>query len=201
MEADEARIYSEVIREVAENKPEIAYPLCTSPKIILYGMPPHIMGAVPDYERAPWLKEWLGYEKPPMLLNPVYARILTPQELMPVLYHEAVHEAQMDKHSIEKIVNKYVDFEDREHMETFYQLRKILMKLPRIGYMLKEGEAQYLTRKAFPNMSELLAPYKPEERLYKHLIEASKPERYLETLAEFMMLEAHLEQPYISRAS
>jgi hypothetical protein len=70
-----------------------------------------------------------------------------------------------------------------------------------LKYLLMEGEAQYLTRKAFPNASDSFLPYTLEEKLYECLIEGAKPERYLDTLIECMILNAYLERAPIRRAS
>ncbi len=184
----EYEIYSSVVQEVAEQKPEVAKQIYEAPKMLAYDMPPEVIGAVPDYEKAPWLKKQLGYEKPPMYFNPRYAHILPAYDLMAVVYHEAVHEAQMDGDAINDILDKYVEFDNELHRELFYELREKLMQLPLIRDMLIEGEAQYLTRKAFPYASREVMTYSEEEKMYLDLIETSRKAARLKENPEMVLV-------------
>jgi len=188
----EKEIYENVINEVVRRNPEISNQIYEAPKILTYELPEGVIGAVADYRSAPWLKRQLGYEKPPVFFNPKYARMLNTYDLMAVVYHEAVHEAQIDDGSISNIIDKYIEFENEAHREKFYRLRKFVMELPFLRKMMMEGEAQYLTRKAFPNVSECVVPYWLEESLYENLIKEASGEGYLNVLMEYVMVDINL---------
>ena len=195
MEPDAAGIYAEIVKELVHRKPEIS-DYARSAYILSPCLPNNVVAAVPDYIENPWLRYVLGYSHPPVLLNPNYAYELSRQDLMAVLYHEALHRAQMDESDeagLRNIVEKYVRFQDEHHRELFYSLRGILNMFPNLRRVLMEGEAQYLTRKAFPDMNRALLPYTEEEVPYRRLIENARPDRYAETLLEFLLTNTYLE--------
>ncbi len=173
---DVREVYASILKKIKKKKPEVK-DVGKNAYLDYRIKGTTIIGYVPDLN----FLTPLGYEKPtppPVFFNPDAIKILNKTDLEAAVYHELIHQKQI-KYDLTKnpnilnpLIDKYLGL-SKEEKKIFYLIRD-LFENSVFRHILFEGEAQYLTRKAFPNASKMIMPYTDEEMFYKSLLSTVK---------------------------